>query len=70
MPICKRCKIIEVAANKELKAEYYRDKNRKRDLLPHRIAQRRAYDKSPRGKAAHLAANNRYRRFKRLERAA
>lgn len=64
---CKSCHKQNVAENTEAKAEYYRDQKRQINARPYYVEQRRAYDKSERGRLAHLAAKRRYRRFKALE---
>ena len=65
--LCKACKRRYAQENRELKATYYRAREAERAGRPERIAARRAYDKSPGGKAAHVRANRVYRAFKALE---
>jgi hypothetical protein len=67
MNICKVCKRRQVAENRELKAEYYRQKKREIDARPYYVQQRAAYSRSDRGRQVHRAACGRYRRFKALE---
>lgn len=67
MNICKRCHYANVAENRELKAEYYREKKREIDARPHYVERRVAYNRSERGRQVHRAANRRYRLFKSLE---
>lgn len=65
--ICIPCKRRDIEENRELKADYYRNQERVRNARPDRVASRQAYAKTPRGKAARLRANRRYRRFKAME---
>lgn len=58
MAICKACHRANVKANRERNADYYRDFDRARASLPHRVAARAAYAKTPEG----LAAGNRAKR--------
>jgi superfamily II helicase len=67
MNICKVCHRANVDENKLLKCEQYRQRSRERDAHPDRVAKRKAYAMSPRGRAAHRAAQRRYMRFRRLE---
>lgn len=67
MNICKLCKRQNVAENRELKADYYREKKREISARPYYVQQRATYNKSPRGRAVSRAANRRYRQFKALE---
>jgi hypothetical protein len=65
--ICKRCKVANVEANRELKYQYYRAQKRVWAARPENIAKRRAYAKTVRGRQVHRASNRRYREFLRLE---
>jgi hypothetical protein len=67
MSVCKTCHKRNVYANRELKAEYYRQQDREIARRPEKVAARRAYSQTPAGKAAHVRANRVYRRFKALE---
>lgn len=58
---CKNCIKAQVKDNKEKNADYYREYERKRALLPHRVAARKAYAKTDSGKRASLKANSKYR---------
>ena len=57
---CKSCTRARVTANREAKIDYYREFDRKRDNLPHRVQARKEYAQTEqgqkalaRGKAAH-----------------
>lgn len=52
MAICKACHRANVKANREANIEYYREFEKARANLPHRVAARAAYAKTPEGKAA------------------
>ena len=52
MAVCKACHRANVKANREAKAAYYREFDRARDNLPHRVASRAAYAKTQQGKEA------------------
>lgn len=67
MNSCRACTIAAVAANRELKEEYYRAQKREIAARPKYRQQRTAYAKSERGRAVHRAACRRYYSFKRLE---
>lgn len=58
MNICKACHRANVRANRAANLEYYREFDRARANLPHRVAAREAYAKTPEG----LAAGNRAKR--------
>lgn len=55
---CKTCTKRDVRENRARKIEYYREFDRARANLPHRVAARGAYAKTPEG----LAAGNRAKR--------
>lgn len=67
MNICKMCHKANVNENKELKAEYYREKKREIDARPYYVQRRASYSRSDRGRQVHRAACRRYRQFKALE---
>lgn len=52
MAVCKACHRANVKANRESNADYYREFERARANLPHRVAARQAYSQTPEGKAA------------------
>ena len=52
MAICKACHRANVKANREANADYYREFDRARANLPHRVAARAAYQQTPQGKEA------------------
>ena len=58
MSICKPCHRASVKANREANIEHYRQFDRARANLPHRVRARSAYAKTPEG----LAAGNRAKR--------
>ncbi|HUH49359.1 MAG TPA: hypothetical protein VLZ56_05825, partial [Mycoplana sp.] len=59
MSICKSCHRANVKANREANADYYREFDRARSMLPHRVAAREAYTQTPEGKAAANRAKRR-----------
>jgi hypothetical protein len=67
MNICKFCHRANVAANRELKVEYYREKKREISARPYYVQQRAIYNSSERGRQVHREACRRYNRFKALE---
>lgn len=52
LPVCKACHRANVKSNREAKADYYREFDRQRANLPHRVEAREAYAQTPEGKAA------------------
>ena len=67
---CKPCTCAKVRANRLLRAEQYREYERGRANLPHRVAAREAYAQTPEGKAAHIRAHQRQRERHPLQRKA
>lgn len=59
---CKDCVRNRVKANRNKKAEYYRDFDRQRANLPCRVQARKEYKATERGKAASVKANSSYRK--------
>ena len=47
---CKSCTRARVTANREAKIDYYREFDRKRANLPHRVQARKEYAQTPQGK--------------------
>ena len=47
---CKSCTRARVIANREAKIDYYREFDRKRANLPHRVQARKEYAQTPQGK--------------------
>ena len=47
---CKACYIEKVKAHREEKADYYREYDKKRDQLPHRIEMKKKYSQTEAGK--------------------
>lgn len=64
--VCKRCKIRQVAENKELKADYYREQKRQISARPEYVARRKAYAQSERWRQMRKVCDARYYRLKRL----
>lgn len=64
--VCKPCKRKAVNENRELKADFYRERQRMYDNTPKRVAARITYRASPRGQAAVRAAHRRYNRWRRV----
>lgn len=60
MAVCKACHRANVKANREANADYYREFDRGRANLPHRVANREAYQQTPEGRAAGNRAKRRY----------
>lgn len=58
---CKSCTRARVTANREAKIDYYREFDRKRANLPHRVQARKDYAKTERGKERHQAGVKAYR---------
>lgn len=56
MSVCKACHRANVKANREARAEQYREYERQRANLPHRVQARKEYAKSPEGREAHRRA--------------
>lgn len=52
MAVCKACHRANVKANREANADYYRELDRARSNLPHRVEARAAYAKTQQGKEA------------------
>lgn len=51
MAVCKACHRVNVKANRAANAEYYREFDRARANLPHRVEAREAYARTPQGRA-------------------
>lgn len=64
--ICRLCKRENVAANVELKWEYYQARKRERSARPENVAKRAAYNRSPRGREVKRACYQRAKRFRQL----
>ncbi len=60
MAICKACHRANVKANREANADYYREFDKARANLPHRVAAREAYAATPEGRAAGNRAKRAY----------
>jgi len=65
MNTCKACVIKNVAENRALKADYYREKKREWSARPENVAKRKANRQTPHGRASHRESNRIYRAFKR-----
>ena len=59
---CKSCTRARVIANREAKIDYYREFDRKRANLPHRVQARKEYAQTEAGKQAHARATSKSRR--------
>jgi hypothetical protein len=70
MAVCKGCHRANVKANREANAGYYREYERGRSNLPHRVEAREQYAQTPEGKAAHIRAHRRQRELRPLQRKA
>lgn len=57
---CKECQKASARGNRAKKVEYYRDYDRSRNTLPHRVECRKAYNKTERGKSVHSKACSNY----------
>lgn len=67
---CKACWKAYVKANRLLRADQYRNYDRERANLPHRVAAREAYAQTPEGKVAHSRAHRRQREIRPAQRKA
>lgn len=54
---CKACWRAKVRANRAANIEHYREFDRQRANLPHRVEAREAYAQTPEGRAAHARAH-------------
>ena len=59
---CKTCTRARVITNREAKIDYYREFDRKRANLPHRVQARKEYAQTEAGKQAHARATSKSRR--------
>jgi len=59
---CKACTKRDVRINRAANADYYREFERARAMLPHRVAARNAYQKTDAGRAALRRATVKYRK--------
>lgn len=66
MGACKDCHNAYTRSNRELKSEQYRETARCYDARPERVAARKTYMRTDRGRAVARAASRRYVRFNRL----
>lgn len=57
---CKACWRAKVRANRAANIEHYREFDRRRANLPHRVEAREAYAQTPEGKAAAIRAKRRF----------
>jgi hypothetical protein len=58
---CKECIKASVRANRAKNAEYYKEFDRQRADLPHRVKARKEYSQTEAYKQSHLEANKRYK---------
>lgn len=70
LAVCKSCHRANVKSNRAANVEYYREFDRARANLPHRVAAREAYAQTPEGKAAGGRAKRRYTERNPVKRAA
>lgn len=70
MAVCKDCHRANVRANREANAAHYRDYERERANLPHRVAARSAYQQTPEGRKRASLAKRRYTERNPVKRAA
>lgn len=70
MHICKACHRTNVRKNRAANIEHYREYERGRSNLPHRLAARESYAQTPKGKAAHSKAHQAFKRRNPVKRAA
>jgi hypothetical protein len=57
---CKECTKRDVAENYRKNAEYYKEYERKRNVLPHRVSARREYESTEAGREAMRRSRERY----------
>jgi ribosomal protein S27AE len=67
---CKECNKLDVKNNKALRADYYRDYEKQRANLPHRVAARRAYALTDAGKKSGAKAKKKWLENNTVKRAA
>lgn len=70
MAVCKACHRSNVRANRTANADYYREFDRARANLPHRVEARQAYAQTPQGRANGNRAKRSYLERNPLKRAA
>ncbi|WP_208653683.1 MULTISPECIES: hypothetical protein [Halomonadaceae] len=58
---CKKCRKARVRQNREENIGYYRQYDRQRAMLPHRVTARERYQKTPEGKEAIKRGTSKYR---------
>jgi len=59
---CKECNKKDVRKNRSIKLDYYRQYDRDRAMLPHRVDSRISYSKTENGKKSTLKSKKRYRK--------
>lgn len=59
---CKTCYKIDIKENRSKKSDYYKEFDRKRSMLPHRVEARKAYIKTDAGKIAKKRAMDTYKK--------
>ncbi|WP_339119152.1 hypothetical protein [Halomonas sp. BMC6] len=58
---CKECRKVRVRENYRKNIDHYREYEKKRGMLPHRVAMRERYQSTPEGKAAIQRGTKKYR---------
>ena len=57
---CKKCRCTLVRKNRAQRLDYYREYERRRNALPHRVEARKKYAQTDAGKKAHLRSRKKW----------